>query len=523
MLTSKNKTIFFLLTFLCTAAFLFPFINYPNVISQGDHGRDLHLFEKTSKGSIPIKDCKTDNGPLMPYYYSLVYKVFGINLQTTAIGYNFLVLGTTLLIFLISAYFLSPPFSFLCSMWYLIFRQKEFFYTFNHIGAVFFIASCLYFLFSFCKKTKIRDLFLLSASILLLSLIRPNMAIACAFVSTLILLIHHFKNNTSKNLYKFYTLPLLSLALSHIVYFFLTSTVKTQASIEHIYLNSVQIEHVITFPMRLFNLLVVYYNSSWRGLCVLFLTIACGLWSFILFKKNIFSENEKKEACFIFLALSLFFAGLLGEFLFSDLWFRFYWALIPFFMIQIYIIYLGISKSPQIVKTFVWIVLFAAIITGAINNHPTLKSSSVILNDRSKEINLLKKQSDWATTVNLTTSFLKSQLNENETFLCFPYCPLYNYLTEHDTVNRQHSFFNISGEKEKQLIADLEIDQTRFIILENRAYFSLDPRFGILNETYGFNFEKYLVGNYTLAAQFGPWDSPVGWANDHATKIYKRK
>jgi hypothetical protein len=84
----QNQRMFFLaLVVLAGIVILYPHLNYQFYLSQGDHGRDLYSFKKTFEGGIPYKDYDSQNGPLMPYYYSLFFRFFGVSVQTTLLGF----------------------------------------------------------------------------------------------------------------------------------------------------------------------------------------------------------------------------------------------------------------------------------------------------------------------------------------------------------------------------------------------------------------------------------------------------
>ncbi|MCA9399431.1 MAG: glycosyltransferase family 39 protein, partial [Candidatus Omnitrophica bacterium] len=152
---SPSKICLFL-TLLLGILIFYPRSNFQVRLAQGDHGRDLYSFQQTAQGAIPIHDYWTQNGPLMPYYYALIYKIFGSTIQSTLLGYYFLVLCAGLMIFLIAREFLSPLAALAGVLWYWTFRGEEFFYTYNHIGAVVCVLLSIYCLVRHIKNNTIR-------------------------------------------------------------------------------------------------------------------------------------------------------------------------------------------------------------------------------------------------------------------------------------------------------------------------------------------------------------------------------
>ena len=148
----QGKRIFFLcLTILAGLFALSPLKNYQTFLSQGDHGRDLYCFKLTMEGAVPYRDYFWLFGPLMPYYYVVFYKLFGVSIQSVLLGQNILILLIGIVIYWSCALFLSPALSFVCATWYWALRDMEFFYTYNHTGGILMLVLTLYFLFQYIK------------------------------------------------------------------------------------------------------------------------------------------------------------------------------------------------------------------------------------------------------------------------------------------------------------------------------------------------------------------------------------
>src|SRR6202142_4383188 len=78
----NSKTIFLLLTILMSALYVWPELNFQELLSQGDHGRDLYAFDAVTHGKLPYKDFWWVYGPIMPYYYGLFFKIFGVHITS---------------------------------------------------------------------------------------------------------------------------------------------------------------------------------------------------------------------------------------------------------------------------------------------------------------------------------------------------------------------------------------------------------------------------------------------------------
>ena len=63
-----------------------PYARLQGPLAQGDHGRDLYAAQAVYRGELPYKDFWWVYGPLMPYYYGLFYKIFGIKISSIILG-----------------------------------------------------------------------------------------------------------------------------------------------------------------------------------------------------------------------------------------------------------------------------------------------------------------------------------------------------------------------------------------------------------------------------------------------------
>lgn len=128
-----QKILFFVLTIIFWALTLYPYHNYQPLLAVGDHGWHFYCFQQTLEGKMPYKDFYWDYGPIMPYYYALCYKIFGINMASILWGRIILLLFSTGMFYLILAEIVAPFVAFVGACWFLNFSQ-DFMYTYNHTG-----------------------------------------------------------------------------------------------------------------------------------------------------------------------------------------------------------------------------------------------------------------------------------------------------------------------------------------------------------------------------------------------------
>ena len=82
----RSKTGFLIFTLLAGIFILAPQRDFQLFLAQGDHGRDLYCFKATLDGQLPYRDYWWVYGPLMPFYYSLFLKFFGIQVPSILLG-----------------------------------------------------------------------------------------------------------------------------------------------------------------------------------------------------------------------------------------------------------------------------------------------------------------------------------------------------------------------------------------------------------------------------------------------------
>ena len=114
-----NKTTFLILSVLYTIIYVWPELNFQDMLAQGDHGRDLYAFEAVLKGQLPYKDFWWVYGPIMPYYYGLFYKISGFHITSILAGTG-LIAGCLriILLFVMRGYHVAWPGIFRCCLVY---------------------------------------------------------------------------------------------------------------------------------------------------------------------------------------------------------------------------------------------------------------------------------------------------------------------------------------------------------------------------------------------------------------------
>lgn len=540
-LSSRREIIFLLLTVISAGYVLHPLQDFQYFLSPGDHGRELYCFKKAMDGALPYQDYSWLYGPLFLYYFAFFYHLFGVSIQSVLLGQNILILGISILIYLICSRFLSPAMAYICALWYLAYRGMEFFYSYHQSGGIFLILVVLFSVFEYIKKNNRFPLYTGFSSIFLLLLTRLNMGIAIFVAFLTALLVIDQSRNTlsvrpSKKLYLLCSV--LTLAPVALLYWWLLYPLPQYAlgqtfpySSSQLTINPINPVTPAKTILQLFSLLFENFNASWPrkilGLALL-TSLLQTLTAAILRKK----ETPSKEMILAFISLFVFLLLTLHEFVRSGVFFRLNWAFPVLLIIFAHLFseFMRINSVKiftPVIKTLT-LVLFCCFIFRQIDdNHRFIASHKTpgrLLKTGTTNI-YTTQDAQWFTTVDAALNYLRHNVPPGEKVFCLPHDSLYNFLSGHDAPTRQLAFFEhtmITPEQEQQTIHDLEKNRVEWAVISNRIE-SVEFGMGVFGTTHCRLLNDYLTEHFEVAAQFGNWNGPGGWGADHATAILKRK
>ncbi|MEI7998190.1 MAG: hypothetical protein WCH62_01610, partial [Candidatus Omnitrophota bacterium] len=195
-----SKQFFLILSILAAIAFNWPHLNFQALIAQGDLGRDLYTFEQILYGKLVYKDIWWVYGPLMPYYYGIFYLLFGFKISSILLGKFFISLLCGLFFYLASCEVMPVFWAFLSCCFFLE-TQQDFFFTYNHIGALALILAVFWLLLRYINEGNLKLGFWALATCFIIGFIKINFGI-CALIVTLIsiTIINFFNSHKTKQL-----------------------------------------------------------------------------------------------------------------------------------------------------------------------------------------------------------------------------------------------------------------------------------------------------------------------------------
>jgi hypothetical protein len=537
---THSKTIFLLLTILVTALFVWPELNFQDLLSQGDHGRDLYAFNAVTHGKTPYKDFWWVYGPLMPYYYGLFFKAFGVHITSVLLGRALLVVACSAFFYLTAACLMSPGLAFLAAAWFTQSRQ-EFFFTYNHVSGIAAELVICWCLFSYIRMGSMRYLWIALIADFILGLIKINFGLAgLAGIVLSVLWIDLSKklsfNNQKK---KFYLATgLVPLVLGIIYWLFLKGLPLYAIRQCFPYFGDDQPYHaspllVIPYYLAQHWQTFIHFNRFFFlhfpvGIVFAIILHGCTVLSaYLLISKKI----EKTYRQDVLLGLSLigiFFVVYFNEFIVSAVWYRTYWSAPFLSLFHFVMIAAAFTFIPKFLRLFV-LVFFAGLTALGIVSHIAIIESQktpdhYLSMDRGQIY--VGNEPQWTDTVNTVTGFLDTHLKKNELFFALPYDCLYYYLTGKESPTRQLIFFyhiKIPPQQEIAVIKELENKKTNFVLLSNRMI-SNETGLGIFGNSYCPLLGRYIHNNFTigLARIGGDWTQPPGWANNHGVMILRR-
>ncbi len=528
----NRNLIAFLLVPLAGLFLLFHYATFQPALGQGDHGRDLYAFAQTLNGQIPYQDYWWVYGPLMPYYYALFFKMFGIAIPSILVGKIFITILSGTLIFFALSRLIPILFAFMAALWFWSF-QPDFYFTYNHIGGITCMLALTLCLFSYISQPRTKYLYIGLFFVFLTALIKINFGLVNLFVLIIFYRTYDYfyriPMTSGKKKLTQISLMLVPLLIFGVYYFFLFGLTFEEIRQCMPYLPGDQ-PYQSTLTRTFYSMgraIILNAFTTTPNTVFAILTISTTLLSL----SKIFSSktpiNERKHTATAILLLILLYLLNQHEYLMSGVLYRSYWATPFSSMLLFLMIGYGIKDiSPRLQKILFgafFVIIFLRFV-GEVQEIQNKKIPEQFLALPRGHI-ISGNSPEWFATVEKTTEFLNNKIPANEKFLALPYDPLYYYLTDKQSPTRQLIFFEhikIPREQEATIIKELEDNKINWVLISSRAW-SFERGLGVLGQTYCPLIGKYLEDNFSPVAEFGQWIQPVGWSVNHGTKIYKRK
>ncbi len=561
-----SKKVFLALTVLAAIVMGSVYLNFQNIFSQGDIGRDLYTFEQVWHGKLVYKDIWWVYGPLMPYYYGLFFLIFGFKVSSILLGKLLLNVSCAVFFYLASCLVMSPFWAFLAACSFLQFQQ-DFFFTYNHIGAIAFMLATFWLILKYLYQGNIRLGIYAIACCFIIGLIKINFGLS-TLVATLgsIALIDFTNPVKNKKLITSETKPLYITGLCVVptlwimIYTFLFQGLPfyeirqcmpyfgDDQPYHHGIIETIPYfitQHYLTFYHHWLNLYAILTalaqapSHLFNPIAFLMITISVLVFLthpmihgstiatlIISFSKKF---NERRKKFWLTQAVIwLFFILNFHEFLVSGIWYRTYWSQPFHLFFSFFMIATAACLAPAWLRRTIaslWIALFVCLNFVSLASHKDSCTPGKFLNIPRGQI-YVGNEAPWVDTVNTVSTWLNGHLKNDELFFALPYDPLYYYLTGKPSPTRQIIFFDhikIPPRQEISIIQELEKNKVNYILLSNRVMAN-ETGLGVFGKTYCPIIYQYLTTNFAPTWRYGGnWNAEPGTNANHGVIIFKRK
>jgi len=527
------KTVFLILTVIIATAYVWPELNYQDLLSQGDHGRDLYAFDAVTHGKLPYKDFWWVYGPIMPYYYGLFFKIFGVHITSVLLGRAVLVVACAVFFYLSAACLMPPWLAFIGASWFTQSRQ-EFFFTYNHIGGIVMELVIAWCLLSYIRNAALRYLWIALLAAFVLALVKINFGLAGLLGLILsVWFIDYCKNNPfDAQKKKFYiasiaVVPFLLVVINWLLLHDLTIYEIRQCMP---YFGDDQPYHaspLMVVPYYLMQHWLTFVHSPF-GVAIGIALHGCTLIAVYLLISKKMDKNYRQNVLISLAVIGLFFVLYFHEFLVSAVWYRTYWSL-PFLeLFHFVMIAVAFTFIPVFFRVIVMFVIGALTLLGIVAHIGEIQSQKLPFRYLSMDRGQIYvgNEPQWTDTVNTVTQFLNNNLSDDQMFFAMPYDCLYYYLAGKMSPTRQLIFFDhikIQPQQEISVIKELESNHISYVLMSSRIA-SPETGLGIFGKTYCPILAQYIHQVFVpVAREGGDWTQPPGWANNHGVIILKRK
>ena len=526
-----HRGIFLLVSLFTGVLLLSNFIDYQHTLSTGDHGLVLYAAEATLRGEVPFHDYHYFYGPLMPYYYGLMLKIFGNTISGVLVGELLLRLLCGILIYSALSLFIHPFLSFAGSLWFWVYN-KEFFYTYNHIGIN--VASLFIFLMvcQYLKNSNVKCLHAALVGCVMAGLVKLSFGIVLClglFLSVL------FINIVEKRMHpaKFYAAVLLGtpllILLSNWAFVVGLPFYIIKQCYQYFGTDAVA-SYYPDLPTAAKYFIGLGYKGvvkSWYSELLLIIIAIIGMANIYEAKKGRITEFGLKGFMTLVILALIFYGISLHEYILSGIYFRTFYAY-PFLIIGMFLALGYMARQiPRFVLHSLTLVLCLISLTQfgiLLTKMQVYRSSGYYLPMKKAKI-FVSNKAPWAQVVTKATLYLQDHMKDDETLLALPYDPLYYYLLDRKSPTRQlatFGFLQMPPEQEQDILRELQTKNVKWILISNRAI-TREIGLGVFGDDCCHLLARYIADHYQTVQQFGEWTTTPSWAWHHGVRILKRK
>jgi len=532
-LLSRHARAVYLIATVCAGVLIvYPRHDLVQWFDPGDHGRDLYGFERTLHGELPYRDYLWVYGPLMPFVYAAFCGVWGCQISSVVLGKLFFNVLAAVFLYLAVSELLVPFTAFLAAVWFLV-VYPEFFYTYNHIGAIAMILAVLWTMFAYVKASRLRDAYLGLLWGFILGLIKINFGVVAVAMCVLgVFLTDRFKRTPdvkTKTLFYVTAVGFLPLLTCAVYGWFLKdlSIVEIRQCLPYLSDDEPHVMNPLVALARLIGFIGFTIRADAIDACMDAIIGCSVIRTVYLLAARKIEPDRRVPLALAFVLTAVFCAANLHEYLRSGVGYRLLWSQplsIVLSFVAIDTAFSGASRLVRFLARLAIVLMVVVAFAGSVQRMNVQKTPDRLLTVRLGNI-YIGNSPEWFQTVEAATALLKKELKPGERFFAVPYDPLYYYLTETKSPTRMLMFFEhikISREQEQAVIRDLECHNVNYVLLASLCK-SKEYGFGIFGKTYCPIIGRYIEENFAPIAKFGDWVNEPLWSKHHGVMILKRK
>lgn len=435
-------------------------------LNEGDHGRDLLGFLMTSEGGLPYIDYNWIYGPLMPFYYGLLFKILSPSILIASVGWYFIFTLAIVMFYITVRDSFNSLIAFIATLLFVVYHGF-YYHTFNHVGGTLIIIAILFCFIRFIRTEEIKYLHLTSLCLVLLGLIKFNMLLAM-FMSCLIGVFLISK----KELFKFVPSVIVPLVFIYGGFILLSGGYR----IESIFPYSSKLLMASPDPFIVNILKPLYIAPSIASIkSVIILGQYNVLYSklayfvvFLISLVTLVSVYKDKKQFHIMLFLVIATILTMHEFVMvgTDYSLRM-WTLPILLLSVVYSVMYWVESRLKVQKVVFGVVVYIALFGFLVN--------VLIYSANFKALSLERARVDvypvsFVPFVSSVTQYIQANTTVKDKVLVIPYNTLYLFLSDRRSPSKQNEFLYLSGvdeDKENRVIEDLKASNTPLILYSN--------------------------------------------------------
>lgn len=491
--TNNTKYLYIVLIVVILILYMLSFGKF--FLNDGDHGRDLLSFLMTSEGKLPYVDYNWIYGPLMPFYYGLLFKILSPNILIASAGWYFIFTLAIIMFYITVKDSFNPLIAVITTILFVVYHGF-FYHTFNHVGGSLVIITILFCFIRFIRTEEIKYLHLTSLCMVVLGLIKFNMLLAM-FISCLIVLFLVSK----KELFRFIPAVIVPLMVIYGGFILLTSGF----SVESIFPYSSKLLMASPDPFIVNVLNPLFIAPSIASIKNVFILAQYNvLYSksayFIVFLISLvtllFVYKDKKQ---FYIMLFLVIATILTmhEFIMVGTDYSLRMWVLPILLLSVtYSVMYWVEPRLKLRKVVFGIVTYIALFGFLVNILIYSADFKHLSLDRAKVDVYPASFVPFATSI---TQYIQANTTIKDKVLAIPYNTLYLFLSDRRSPSKQNEFLYLSGvnkKKENRVIEDLKADNTRLILYSNMVS-EEGIGTGYFGKTHCKKLAEYITENYT--------------------------